>query len=228
MHDALIHLSGGQDSTYCLWRYLKDNPQHKVVVNHVKLRQNGEDRLEVELQAANNVVKYLRGQGYKITYYVTAFDYGSLPWITIKDIQVVSVFTAIILRTRKFGLNPGRLIVPWHKGEVANGALSRGKRIRRMLEALDAKIPVMKYPLKDMSRRDMFNDMPRELFDMCWVCRKPDNGKPCRKCNTCKEFIKEGLSIPEGQDDVTYEGINELLIQSDEDVQDDFDGCDRE
>jgi hypothetical protein len=193
-YDALIHLSGGMDSTFVLWDYLKHNPDKRILVHHVKLRHLAEDRLELEQAAVENIVAWLKIRGMtNFDYHESRFEYGTLPRISVKDIQIVAFFTAIILRTKNFkGFR--KLLLSWHKGEVDDVEINRGARIKKVLEGLEVEnIPRFVFPIAQKTRADMAKVMPADLLDLVWVCRKPKDGKKCLRCKICLEMIEAGI-----------------------------------
>src|SRR5690554_5062689 len=83
---TLLHLSGGQDSTYVAWKWLKDNPDEVLLIHHINLLSGGENRMAQENRAVRNILEFLRSEGlYNFIYHESGFNYGSLPRISIKD-----------------------------------------------------------------------------------------------------------------------------------------------
>lgn len=193
--DTLLHLSGGQDSTYVLYTWLKNNPNKKLLVHHVNLHHKAENREFEEQKAVKKILKWLKQNGFKnFEYHESSFDYGTLPHISIKDIQVVALFTGIILRSRRFK-SINKILMPWHKGEVNAQHINRGYRVRDLLFGLD--IPTEDYelifPIENHTREQMAKEMPLELLKLCHCCRKPVNSKNCGHCRTCKELKAANL-----------------------------------
>lgn len=194
--DTLIHLSGGQDSTYALYSWLKSNPDKKCIVHHVNLHHRAENRLDYEYTAVHNIMKWLKANGLGNFYYLeSSFDYGNLPRISVKDIQIVAMFTGIILRTPAYK-EVRNVILSWHKGEVSHSSVNRGAKVRAMLTGLDISPDryELHFPLEYVTRSEMAENMPIELLSMCHCCRKPlPGGKPCGQCKTCMELKEAGL-----------------------------------
>jgi tRNA(Ile)-lysidine synthase TilS/MesJ len=211
--DTLIHLSGGQDSTYALYTWLRDNPEKKCIVHHVNLKHRAENRLEPEYNSVHNILTWLRRNGLGNFHYLeSSFDYGDLPRISIKDIQVVAMFTGIILRTPGYK-DVRNVILSWHKGEVNSSAINRGQKVRQLLEGLfiGPERYELHFPLEDINRKDMAQIMPIELLKMCHCCRKPLPGaKSCGQCRTCMELKEAGIYEIVGQ----YNRQNKTLINS--------------
>lgn len=192
---TLIHLSGGLDSAYSLWQHLTQHPTDRVLVHHVKLQHTAEDRLKTESMAVNALIKELKDMGLtNFEFHESSFLYGTLPRISIKDIQIVSMFSAIILKTPKWK-DINKIKLCWHKGEVNAEPRIRGYRVLKMLEALDAPTVELHFPIEHKTRAEMYNELPARLLRHVRSCRKPhlNAGRPCNKCKTCLEYINEGL-----------------------------------
>jgi 7-cyano-7-deazaguanine synthase in queuosine biosynthesis len=187
----LLHISGGMDSTYVVWRWLKDNPDKRILLHHVKLRHEKEDRLEMEMKSVKNILNWLIKNGMtNWEYQESSFDYGSLPRITVKDIQIVSVFSSIILKTPQWK-SIDTILLSWHLGEVNSEEIRRGWRVKTMLHSLEVDRDInIEFPIEFMSREDMARDMPEELLALSHSCRKPVKNQHCGKCKTCKELIE--------------------------------------
>jgi 7-cyano-7-deazaguanine synthase in queuosine biosynthesis len=191
---TLITLSGGLDSTFVLWQHLTEHPEEETVVFHIELRHKKEDRLQQERMACKQLVKELQKMGHKFTYIEgPRFDYGNLPRITIKDIQIVAMFKAIVLKspqwhhinTIKFG---------WHKGEVNRDDINKGYRVRKMFEALEVDREIdFVFPIENTTRKEMVKQLPPDILKWVRSCRKPMFNNPCRNCKTCREYMAEGL-----------------------------------
>jgi hypothetical protein len=133
-YKTLITLSGGLDSTYVLYEHLKNNPTENTLVFHLELIHNKEKRNKEELNACSNIVKELRKMGYTNFDYIgdSVFDYGSLPRISIKDIQIIAMFKAIILKTPQYS-SIDTIKFGWHSGEVNREDINKGYRVKKCL-----------------------------------------------------------------------------------------------
>lgn len=194
---TLISLSGGQDSTYVLWKHLTTEPANKVLVHHVNLRHEKENRLKWERAAVHNILDWLEAHGLdNFDYHESTFDYGTLPRISVKDIQVVAMFQAIILKTRAYD-SLRYIKLPWHRGEVSDNEDNQGFRIKKLYAALEVTTPYqLQFPIKDMTRAQMAAEMPAELLALCHCCRCPDErGTACGKCKTCGELKDAGITL---------------------------------
>jgi hypothetical protein len=187
-YHALLHFSGGQDSTYVLWKWLTSNPSKKLLVHHVELYHAHENRMREEAKAVKDILQWLQKNGINnFRYHESKFSYGTLPRIALKDIQIIALFTGIILRTTNFG-KISKLLLSWHKGEVDSSEIKRGIRVKKILTALDIDDVTFEFPIEHMTREQMAAEMPAELLQLCWTCRRPINARACGVCKTCKEL----------------------------------------
>jgi len=164
----------------------------KLLVHHVNLKHRFEDRSQVEKDCCAKTIDWLLTKGYKFDVHQSTFFYGDLPKIAIKDIQIVSVFTAIIFRTYQVD----NLLLSWHKGEVNREDINKGFRVRKVLEALESPMPKFVFPIENMTRADMVAVLPKKLYEFVSSCRTPRGVDPCGKCVTCLEYLNQKLSLP--------------------------------
>jgi len=192
---TLINFSGGMDSTYTLYHWLKENPNEKILVHHINLLHKKEDRVDAEKKAVRNIFQYLRSKGLKnYEYHESSFDYGSLPRISVKDIQIVAFFTGIILKTPQWK-DIDKILISWHKGEVDREDIRKGFKVKKMLKdgLMIDPLPEILFPIENLSREEMAENMPLELLKMAHSCRKPMYYRNCGICKTCKELKEAKL-----------------------------------
>jgi len=173
--EILINLSGGLDSVYVAYHYLKNYPDTKILFFHLELI-NAERRSIAEMGAVEKILEYFRKNGMNnFVYHSATFDYGTLPKVRIKDISIIAMFNSIILKQPGMR-NIKELPLCWHKGEVDTVTYQRGRSIM------------------DLTRKDMVNNLPEDLLKLISSCRQRDKeDKPCSRCTTCLEYINEGL-----------------------------------
>jgi 7-cyano-7-deazaguanine synthase in queuosine biosynthesis len=186
-------LSGGLDSTYVLYKTLKDT-KDKVWVHHIILKNNREPRWKEELEATQKVVEYCKK--------IRTFPYsesewgfylkGFVPW----DIDVIT-FTAaqmvpnIYPHWGKVILVTGRV----KEDDDVRSSLNQTVYTQTLWEAATKqhKMHVEKEiskPIRHLSKKDLLKDMPQELIDMVWYCRRGVNGSPCGHCRSCRDIQK--------------------------------------
>lgn len=191
----LINLSGGLDSTYVAYHTLKNMYPRKVLLYHIHL-VNAEKRSQSELKAVGGILNYFDKIGLKNYEYIhSAFNYGSLNKVTLKDIQIIATFNAALLKNPLYN-NIIEIPLCWHKGEVNSDINNRGFRVKKVFESLEVPYNRVKltFPIENLTRKEMIDGLPIELVSKISSCRKRDiNNKPCHVCKTCKEYIEEGL-----------------------------------
>lgn len=189
---TLLHLSGGQDSTYVAWKWLKEHPNEALLIHHVNLLSGAENRLAQENRAVRKVLEFLRSEGLdNFVYHESDFNYGTLH-VSIRDIQICTVFSAIILRMKAFS-HIKKILLAWHKGEVNAPGINRGYRVKAMLKAFEIEGIELEFPIEQHTRKMMADEMPDKLLALCHTCRRPDRRGACGKCKTCLEMKKAGL-----------------------------------
>lgn len=199
METVLVMLSGGLDSAYLLYHYLKETNLH-VHAHHIILKSKSEPRWKKELESSNNVVKYCRKNIKKFYYTTSVWDWGDVGSI-IRDICLVSIVAGIIIREVKgdyIYLATGRVV------EDNNYECSRRLFESNLSSTLWYSVskefaagkevhPIIQRPLMEMTKRDIVESAPSELVNLTWSCRAPKNGKPCGVCHACRDRKKSGL-----------------------------------
>lgn len=195
---VLVALSGGLDSVALLWFLLnKDNtPLH---VHHVSIRSKS-GRWKLEDRAVERILPLMRK--------VREFGYSE----SVYDVKTQGMFYDVTIVSRECAENCKRLgIHPslYCRGGALHDEGRPGIKKRRQ-RALDAwrsawdpkKAPPVSFPLSHMSRLEMHQMLPKDVFESIWSCRRPwldqvdQVWKPCGKCHTCEEFAAEKLGHP--------------------------------
>jgi 7-cyano-7-deazaguanine synthase in queuosine biosynthesis len=185
--DTIVTLSGGIDSTYVTWDYLRNNLDKTLYIHHCNLKSKG-NRWEYEKKAVDGILRWFKSKGYtNYQYTESTFDYGSIGFIAY-DIEVLGIFIGVILRKLKL---KNVLICAskddYGQATYAKRAASRCSIVNSMLETP----PNYMYPIKEKTREEMIMELPKDLLKLCWYCRTPTkSGKACGKCSTCKNTTK--------------------------------------
>lgn len=182
---AIIQLSGGIDSAYCLYEWLKNNPEDYILVHHINLF-NQEGRAKFEEKAVYDILKWLDENGLnRYIYLESTFDYGNIRYI-IKDVEVCGFHIGMILRNKRWS-SVNDVILPIYEPEMAN----RQKRAAKLIKMVSLRKSLnLIYPIKNTKKKETISKMPKELYELCWFCRKPVNNQPCKKCHTCKSVLE--------------------------------------
>jgi 7-cyano-7-deazaguanine synthase in queuosine biosynthesis len=196
-HNVYINLSGGVDSTYYLWRFLRENPDSKVLVHHCLLN---EARKEVEKTATDKIINYLRTQGIEnFTYTESRFTRKGIHG-NLMDIDIIGFMSSLVLKNKIKYPDIKTIILPYcyeetpiiRKHFADNISLknmdtkNRTKRFIDVIELMSRRKYNFIIPYIKKTKQEMIAEMPKELFELTWYCRAPKEGKPCMKCFNCK------------------------------------------
>lgn len=189
----LIPVSGGLDSVYSLYHHLLRNRDDLTLLLHIQLGHKNHRRTQAEQMAVQRVMHWLRAHGIaNFVYEETTFNYGTLDEITILDIEIVAMFAAIILKSKKYQ-HITDIILPLKKRNVEL-EMDRRYMFEEMLKRLKCRRTfTYHYPVWTHTRTHLVSGVPGELLQMAASCRTPIGGRPCGQCHTCREYIKEGL-----------------------------------
>ena len=203
---TFINLSGGVDSTYYLWRWLRENPNESILVHHCLFLQK---RLKEEKNACDSILAYLRKEGLTNFEYVeTGMQKGTFQKRTL-DIEMLSGMASVIVKAYP---EINTILLPYSKEETADldnhyksgedintfNPTHRYRKVNQVMELwTERKFDYLFYREDGgiISKQKMMEEMPEELFDMTWYCRRPKNGQVCGRCHTCKKVrrAKENL-----------------------------------
>lgn len=202
MVDTLINLSGGVDSAYALWKFLKTG--QVPLVFHCKLGnefgpQAVRRRREYEWESVQNIISWCKSQGLpEFEFVFNEFDYGSVGWC-VNDIEIIGFMNGILLRqTAAYNLrdkdysNISKIIVSSNVGDVGSIGYEHRSKLRKDITQLVAMRPIeFVSPMKDMQKLDILLECPQELIDLCYWCRVPwGDNKVCGVCDPCKQIVK--------------------------------------
>lgn len=181
----LVNLSGGIDSTFALWRYLTDDVA--VAVHHCHM-ENSEHRASAETAATADVLAWLASGGLvPVEAIETSMDVSAVKRLT--DPQVIGFLTGLICRERR-DLEVA-LTYSASDRPARDPSIEWFARGPRFAEQLAGRTITWHWPLRDLTKPQIIAAMPPDLLDRCWTCRRPENGRPCRRCATCRRLRTE-------------------------------------
>lgn len=193
---TFINLSGGIDSTYYLWRWLRENPNESIRVHHCYFN---ESRKDTEQQATDSILQWLRDNGLgNFEYVKTIMSKGSIKEKT-HDVEMIGAIAGFACR--KKSIKNVLLSYCFEETPVIRRHLEKGQRLRELNPIHRTKVfmQFMEYgakrplefliPYMDKTKRQMIMELPRELLEMTWFCRNPQEGKPCGICFNCKRVL---------------------------------------
>lgn len=182
--ETLLNFTGGMDSTNCLYNWLREHPNEKILVHHCHLK-TFQGRAPFEAEACRKVLDWFRDRGMDNFEYVeTTFDYGDLSRI-IYDIEVIAFITSIIIRDRSRDIR--RVMFTGSRDDhEQSGFEIRRKRSRDILNLVGRREVEFLVPNAHKPRKTVIEEIPAELRALVWYCRRPVDGSPCGQCHTCK------------------------------------------
>lgn len=192
---TMINLSGGLDSTYCLWKWLKENKKETILIHHINLKsREAKIRSDKEALATKEILTYFKQNNMgNFEYIESSFDYSNFGY-TVRDSDIIFFIVGILFRNQKYR-KIENIIMPYSKEDFQDNNY-RNLELRRyqLMDLIsDRKKINFIFPIENMTRSDILNNMPGELITMCWYCRTPlSNGEPCGKCRTCRQTNVQG------------------------------------
>jgi hypothetical protein len=189
---VLIQLSGGIDSTYVLWKWLTENPEDYCLVHHINLIEIRDDKGNIsenryyeEKVAVDKILKWLDSKGLNNYFYVeNTFDYGNFT-SCLYDVELCGLLAGILLQSPRWQTIE-HVFHPIYGWET-----EREDKKRNYMNMIAEREINSVYPLAGLSKSDVIRQIPKELLDLCWYCRNPQQQCiPCRECHTCKEVEK--------------------------------------
>lgn len=192
----LVMWSGGIDSTYVLAKMLKET-SHKVFAHHIDLN-NCEGRGIAERIAVQALAKKMQEiRPFHIT--VNMIDDSRMPTIVYDMARVCFEAGAVSKGYYHHPINPITLDKwtigthqaeghNWERWEVIKHATRAAEWTAGRKDWIEFELPEMVSKKEEIMYLKEYG-----LFDDCWYCRTPMNGRPCNRCKTCAE-VKEALN----------------------------------
>ena len=197
---ALLMLSGGIDSTYCMYQALTAG--RSLAVHHIHL-VNREGRSDAERRAVSQILRWFRRKGLtNFTYTESTFDYGTVRHIA-KDYAVYSLMIGILLQDPRYR-DIKSFIHPRHsdafnlrKGQTFESASRRANSVLTGVSKLVANREIgMELPIVGMTKKQVIEACPPDLLRLTWYCRRPRKSGsvfyPCNSCFTCSQVNLAG------------------------------------
>jgi 7-cyano-7-deazaguanine synthase in queuosine biosynthesis len=181
----LLHnLSGGLDSNYQAWRLL--DAGYPLVMHHCEYRTR-QGRWPHENEACARLLDWLTERGLTDFEYVTStFDRGTaVRYPKHNDIAVLMPITGWVMRNPKY--QDIRHVVTGHHRNSPSPDRPESRQVRQIAHTLAGRTWKWLAPVGRHTKDAIVRDMPTDLVDLSWWCRRPRDGKPCRdRCPTCR------------------------------------------
>lgn len=187
----LIMLSGGLDSTYLSWKIMSEGEIPYLCHVHIKNRESvGRN----QYKQIKPILSYFIKQKFKFSYNESTFEFG-LSKVGFDSDLLLLVAQKVCLNIGK----PVQLVMGWNPFDMKRTVIAeRAKRNvtdniwKALIESNRNRNLISKeisFPLieKNIYKEDMIKEIPKELLDLTWSCRKSKNNVPCGECHACRE-----------------------------------------
>lgn len=186
----LTMLSGGIDSVSMVYTLLKEGKE--LHIHHIEI-ENDEHRSRAETVAVNKVLTYLRSVGLdNFAYTSSKIECPTVNGKFLFDSDAINFFAGFLCDA-----NPKikQVAVGANKEDSRNVGSDRILRASKLLSLFTDVEKI--YPIKDYSKKELYDNLPQGLKDVFWSCRTPvyeDNyAKPCYSCFTCGQMKTMGI-----------------------------------
>lgn len=204
--NTVHNFSGGIDSTYSLWKWLSEHPDETLLVHHVSLR-TWEKRWEKEDAAVHNVLEWLNENGLTNYEYIeTVLDvcdaHPRLWDSTLTYFMLASVLTNTRFKELEYVLNNTPQDEYDRLGKTLDRMVAKKTNVFNSVRKKPLKTV---YMMKGKYKKQIIKEMPIDLLELCWYCRRPQGDDVCHTCHTCKQVDKvksAKVSKKEKKDDV--------------------------
>lgn len=199
--DTLLMLSGGIDSTWCLWQRARAGLPTRT--HHVTLSDH-EGRAAVEDRASAAVVEWVRahaappapgtGTGRAedmVQHTSSSVGWGTTGWLP-RNYWLWAYWAGAIMaapRNRRLA----NLVIPRHSdafrgGPDSPGAHASDTAYTTVVEAMTGRPVTLTYPMLHLAKAQVIESLPAELLALTWWCRRPrPGGVACHVCGTCRQ-----------------------------------------
>lgn len=198
-------LSGGLDSTYMLYHYLK-HTQYNLHVHHISLRNPSEKRWVQEDAATKHIIKYLLRRHRKFQYSESMIKVTNIGGVWDYEIYMLMAMTVArkICNKNYVAVAVGRNLDDLERFDSFNQfGIDNVKAISDYWDAMLSfctmemrkKIhPKVLYPIVNISKKDILKACPKKLKDLTWSCReavpniKTKQLEACGECHSCLQI----------------------------------------
>ena len=192
----LLMFSGGIDSTYLLYHYLR-HTSHPVHAHHISFRYAHWPRWRAEDPASEKISDWCRENVRDFEYSTSRFDldFPDVGWDSDLQLLVASK-VALNLRGRRITFALGWCTEDLQRAQVRdrqerNVTTNLWRALCRSVVDADLNQEIaMPIVERGLSKADIIAELPEELVALAWSCRTPrfedDVPRPCGRCNACR------------------------------------------
>lgn len=189
--DVIIPISGGLDSAFAAYNWLKKNQEKKALLLNIKLI-NGESihRVAQEQKAVESILHYFVREG--LTNYEfkqSTLDYqssGTVP--PVWDIEAVNAVVGIYMRGHRISTYVKGTNADDFKQDGFQERLTNSNQILKRMVWPDLDKIDFIFPNESYSKKEIFERSPKGLVNLTWWCRSPEGDDPCGACDSCKQI----------------------------------------
>lgn len=184
---TLLNLSGGIDSLYCLWDYAR---RREPLLIHFCELINWTGRHKHEVQAVQKIIEWIdRHEPFRYKLLQTRYDYGNTR--IVQDKEVIGFITGTIIRDPRIAAHLQNIIISSNRQDISRTPYyvrTEADRLR-LIEGVGRKRLKYIYPIGSKTKAKLIRELPPDLLRLAWFCRTPNQGRPCKKCQTCTKVL---------------------------------------
>lgn len=162
-------------------------------LHHVSIRNDAEKMWKPQYTAIFDILQYFMELDLNFKY--TQSEFHFFGWNQIGFDSDILLLTAQKVAQNFNG--KVEILLGWNPADMMRPQIAdRAKRsvTSNIWKALVQSAPNrcdiadLQYPLIDwnITKEEMIQEMPKDLLELTWSCRRPDNGNPCGHCHACK------------------------------------------
>lgn len=189
--NIVVMWSGGLDSTSVLLHALKvgfDVHAHHIILD------NYQGRALAEARAVCNIRRYLKDRFKPFKFSFSRLDIYEENWIGYDEVHAMHLGCT---KARGLTQDTGERTLIGHGARADDCVDYQTIRYPQVIEMLAThqKSFLMEYlppprlwfPNRDRTRVEIWNELPKQLRDLTWSCRRPQGEDTCGQCIPCKK-----------------------------------------
>jgi 7-cyano-7-deazaguanine synthase in queuosine biosynthesis len=176
--------SGGLDSTAVFYKLIQDKTP--LYVHHINFF-NAENRMKAESVAVKKICEYMN----KIGNFKYSESYHELPSYNDNFMWDSDLYNFMAGSICGSVPNITHVALGMTKSDLNSSVNERATRGTKIFECFNTKAKKV-YPIVDMTKKQVFNYLPKDLRSLTWSCRTPiyqeNRILECEECKTCREL----------------------------------------
>jgi len=168
MATKLVLLSGGLDSMCMTHLMLKDAQDHDIHIHHIRI-SNIENRTHAESVAVNRAVEYFQNNNYpKFKYTESTVAAPAFGRSFMYDSDAVNFMAGYICSMDR---DITQVAIGLNKSDGNGPNTARIQKANQLLAVFTTATKI--YPVKDLTKQEMYDLLPEQLKTVFWSCRTP-------------------------------------------------------